>query len=79
VDQKLRRNGIGGKLISLTKKKAKQNGFKTLSLIVFADNTKAQSVYQHHGFKVFAPVKLDSHERIPHEGGCLLMKCSIDN
>jgi predicted N-acetyltransferase YhbS len=28
VDQKLRRNGIGGKLISLTKKKAKQNGFK---------------------------------------------------
>ena len=79
VDQKLRRNGIGGKLISLTKKKAKQNGFKILSLIVFADNTKALNVYHQHGFEVHAPVELNSHERIPHEGGCLLMKSSIND
>ena len=79
VDQKLRRNGIGGKLISLTKKKAKQNGFKTLSLIVFADNTKALSVYHQHGFEVHASVELNSHERIPHEDGCLLMKSNIND
>ena len=79
VDQNLRRNGIGGELISLTKKKAQQNGFNLLSLIVFADNTEALSVYHRHGFEVHAPVKLDSHERIPHEGGCLLMKSRISD
>ena len=79
VDQKRRRNGIGGKLISLTKKKAKQNGFKALSLIVFTDNIKALSVYHQHGFEVHAPVELNSHERIPHEGGCLLMKSNIND
>lgn len=79
VDQRLRRNGIGGRLISLTKKKAKQSGFDILSLIVFADNTEALNVYHRHGFEVVAPVKLNSHERIPHEGGCLLMKSSIDD
>ena len=79
VDQRLRQNGIGGRLISLTKKKAKQSGFEILSLIVFADNTKALSVYHRHGFEVLGPVRLNSHERIPHEGGCYLMKSPIDN
>ena len=79
VDQRLRRNGIGGKLISLTKQKAKQSGFDILSLIVFADNKEALSVYHRHGFEVIAPVKLNSHERIPHEGGCLLMKSNIND
>jgi GNAT superfamily N-acetyltransferase len=79
VDQKGRRNGIGGKLIALTKKEAKQSGFKILSLMVFADNREALSVYHRHGFEVHAPVKLDSHELIPHEGGCLLMKTHFDD
>jgi GNAT superfamily N-acetyltransferase len=79
VDQKWRRNGIGGKLISLTKKKAKQAGFKVLSLMVFADNTTALSVYGRNGFEVLAPVQLNFHEQIPHEGGCLLMKSNIEN
>ena len=79
VDQKLRRNGIGSELISLTKKKAKQAGFKVLSLMVFADNAEALSVYHRNGFEVFAPVELNSHEQIPHEGGCLLMKSNIDD
>ena len=79
VDQKWRRKGIGSKLISLTKKKAKQSGFKLLSLIVFADNTEALSVYHRNGFEVLAPVRLDSHEQIPHEGGCYLMKNTIQD
>ncbi len=79
VDQRQRGNGIGGKLISLTKKKAKQSDFDTLSLVVFADNTAALSVYYHHGFEIVAPVELNSHERIPHKGGCFLMKSRIDD
>ena len=79
VDQQLRKNGIGGKLISLTKKRAKQNDFDTLSLVVFADNTAALSVYHAHGFEIVAPLELNSHERIPHKGGCFLMKSHIDD
>lgn len=79
VDQQLRGKGIGNKLISLTKKKAAQEGFDTLSLVVFADNKAAIRVYQRNGFEVVAPVELNSHERIPHEGGCLLMKSGIDD
>ena len=79
VDEKMRGNGIGSELISLTKKKAKQSGFDTVSLVVFADNTAALSVYRRHKFEIVAPVELNSHEHIPHEGGCLLMKCPIDD
>jgi GNAT superfamily N-acetyltransferase len=79
VDQKGRRNGIGGKLIALTKKEAKQSGFKILSLMVFADNREALSVYHRHGFEALAPVQLNSNELIPHENGCLLMKTHIDD
>jgi ribosomal protein S18 acetylase RimI-like enzyme len=74
----LRRKGIGSQLISLTKKKAKQNGFDTLSLIVFADNKEALGVYYQHKFEIVAPVELNFHERIPHKGGCYLMKSHID-
>lgn len=79
VQETMRGNGIGSKLISLTKKKAKQGGFDTLSLVVFADNTAALSVYQRHKFEIVAPVELNFHERIPHDGGCLLMKSRIDD
>ena len=79
VDQQMRGNGIGSKLISLTKKKAVQEGFDTLSLVVFADNKAAIRVYQRNGFKIVAQVELKSHQRIPHEGGCVLMKSGIDD
>jgi ribosomal protein S18 acetylase RimI-like enzyme len=79
VEETMRGNGIGSQLLSLAKKKAKQDGFDTLSLVVFADNTAALSVYRRHKFEIVAPVELNFHERIPHDGGCLLMKSSIDD
>ena len=77
VDARLRGSGIGSKLITLTKSKAKDNGFDALSLMVFADNKEAQRLYVRCGFKVEEEVELNSDERIPHEGGCLLMKCDL--
>ena len=79
VEEKMRGIGIGSQLISLTKKKAKQSGFDTVSLVVFADNAAALRVYRRHKFEIVAPVELNSHERIPHEGGCLLMKSRTDD
>jgi GNAT superfamily N-acetyltransferase/acyl carrier protein len=79
VDEKFRGKGIGKKLITLTKNKAKETGFNSLSLIVFADNKNAQYLYKHCGFEVESRVELNLHELIPHEGGCILMKCDSEN
>ena len=78
VEGEFRKKGIGAELISLTKKKAKKSGFTALSLMVFADNKDAQRLYRRCGFEVEKNVDLKTHELIPHEGGCLLMKCKIE-
>lgn len=77
VEEEFRGKGIGGELISLTEKKAKENSYDALSLIVFADNTAAQRLYKRCGFEIVKKVKLESHQLIPHEGGCFLMKYNI--
>jgi len=78
TDEKSRGKGIGTQLISLTKEKARQAGFKFLSLVVFADNTNARRLYEQCGFEVIEKIELKPHALIPHEGGCFLMRCEID-
>ena len=68
-----RRQGIGEKLISLTREKAAENGYSALSLIVFADNELAIPVYRRTGFEVVRKVELGGNEFIKHEHGSLLM------
>jgi len=75
VDQQYRGKGIGSQLIALTRDKARDQGINTLSLIVLADNTDAQKLYQRLGFEIVSHIEMDSHELIPHEGGAFLMKC----
>jgi ribosomal protein S18 acetylase RimI-like enzyme len=77
VNESYRRKGIGEKLISLTKEMAIENGNKTLSLIVFADNALAIPVYERTGFEVVQKVELKGNEFIQHSGGCVLMKWDI--
>lgn len=72
-----RKKGIGMALISATKEMAVENGFNTLSLIVFADNTLAIPVYESTGFEIVQKVVLRGNQFIKHEDGCLLMKCEI--
>ena len=45
--------------------------------MVFADNLDAKRLYVRCGFKTVKSVELKPHALIPHEGGCLLMKCEI--
>lgn len=78
VDSHFQGYGIGTRLISLTKQKARENGFKALSLMVLADNTDALRLYTRCGFKTVKAVELKPHDLIPHEGGCLLLKCEIE-
>jgi GNAT superfamily N-acetyltransferase len=69
-----RRKGIAKMLVALTKEKALENGYATVSLIVFADNTPALALYAQLGFEVVQPVELKGNAFIPHENGCLLLR-----
>jgi ribosomal protein S18 acetylase RimI-like enzyme len=72
-----RGRGIGEKLISLTRERAVENGYKALSLIVFADNELAIPVYKRTGFEVVRKVALGGNEFIKHADGSLLMNCEF--
>lgn len=77
VDESHRKRGVGGRLISLAKEKAAENGFDAVSLIAFADNTLAIPVYERAGFEVVRKIELKENEYIHHGQGCVLMKCDI--
>lgn len=77
VDAAVRKRGVGGELISRTKARAMQNGYGSLCLVAFADNATALPLYERCGFEVVQRIDIPSHELIPHEGGCLLMKCNL--
>lgn len=76
VFEKFRGQGVGGRLISLTKEKAMADGFETVSLIALADNAPALSVYWRHGFEVVADIPVEPHKFIPHQGGSLLLQAA---
>ena len=77
VAENHRKRGIGMALISLTKEMAVENGFNSLSLIVFSDNTLAIPLYEGTGFEVVQKVELQGNQFIKHKDGCLLMKCEV--
>ena len=78
VEENYRGNGIGAELISLTLRKAVEEGFNAVSLIALADNTDAHRLYFRCGFEIVSHIKMEPHELIPHEGGALLMRCQLD-
>ena len=77
VAEETRGQGVGTRLIALTRQKAVNEGFRLLSLVVFADNINARRLYGHCGFEVVEKIELNPHALIPHEGGCFLMRCDI--
>lgn len=77
VAEPFRNRGIGTELIRRTMKRAEKEGFGTVSLIAFAYNEKALHVYKKIGFRTIKQIDLKPHPLIPHQGGCLLMKCDI--
>ena len=77
VDKEHRNKGIGETLLKKTIKKAHNEEYSLLSLIVFADNLSAIKLYVEHGFTIVREVELKEDLLIPHKGGCLLMKAEI--
>ena len=77
VLQSHRRRGIGERLISLTKERAVENGYNTLSLIARADNELALPLYKRTGFEIVQKIELRPNEFIRHDQGCVLMRCDL--
>lgn len=77
VNPEFRGKGIGTELIGLVKAKARDKGYRTLSLITFADNETALRVYRRAGFERAREVEILPNEFIDHEGGGLLLECDI--
>ncbi|AWF81117.1 GNAT family N-acetyltransferase [Microbulbifer sp. A4B17] len=77
VDESHRGFGIGSSLLKHTKEKASSEGYSKLSLIVFADNTRAVNFYEKQGFNVVKNIKLECHKLLSYDGGCLLMSVEI--
>lgn len=77
VDPRFQGKGIGSRLIDLTRKRALEEGYSSLSLLVFADNEGAIRLYRKKGFTKERHVRVEPHELIPHEDGCILMKMDL--
>jgi len=78
VRRDMQGQGIGCRLVELTKERAREKGRRVVSLIAFADNTPALALYRRQGFEVVQTVRLDPAPLIPHRGGCVLMRCDLD-
>jgi ribosomal protein S18 acetylase RimI-like enzyme len=74
VQHSFRGRGIGRRLIWLAQERAFENGFDTLSLLVFSDSVAAFQVYTRIGFTLAKTIRLDSNAFIRHKGGCFLLR-----
>lgn len=72
-----RRNGIGKGLVQAVVAEARQQRFRSLTLHVWADNTKAIAFYRKLGLKERGRAPIPWHPDLPHVGGSLLFKLAI--
>ncbi|MBP2628079.1 MAG: GCN5-related N-acetyltransferase [Firmicutes bacterium] len=78
VDERFRGLGIGNRLIDATKQKAKQNGYKQLSLMVMNDNVIARRAYERNSFELVKHIDVKEHRLIPNKGGIYLLVSDVD-
>lgn len=78
IDEKFRGHGIGKKLIELTKEKAKNMGYKQLSLMVMSDNHIARRAYERSNFTIVKHINVKEHWLIPNKGGIYLLVSDVD-
>ena len=79
VDGKFRGHGIGKKLIALTKQKAKESGYKQLSLMVMSGNIVARRAYERSHFRIVKHINIKEHPLIPNKGGVYLLVSDVDH
>lgn len=78
VDEEFRGQGVGSKLIALTKEKAKESGYQQLSLMVMNENAAARRAYERNDFKIVKHVDVKEHPLIPNKGGIYLLVSNVE-
>lgn len=78
VKEEYRGQGIGTKLIELTKQNAKRQGYKYVSLIVFDENKNALQLYKQNNFSIAKHIELYENQYFPYKGGAYLMASLVD-
>lgn len=68
------RCGIGTRLVEAVAAEALEQKFSSITLHVWADNTKAIAFYQKLGFKMDGHAAIPWHPELPHFGGSLLLR-----
>ncbi len=77
VDPAERRRGIARRLLAWVYERARAGGFDRVTLHVWADNAVAQRLYRRENFQVVACAAVPWHERLPHQGGSILLRRSV--
>jgi len=77
VDEKFRGSGVGSTLIELTKEKARENGYKQLSLMVMNENVIARRAYERNSFRIVKHIDVQEHGLIPNKGGIYLLVSDV--
>lgn len=78
VHEHFRGQSIGKGLMVLTQERAWEAGYRVVSLIVFADNTRAMNLYCSLGFQVVRRMDLGGNDFIRHTGGCLFLSHELN-
>ena len=78
VDEKFRGQGIGARLITLTKQKAHSRGYKQLSLMVMNENMTARRAYERNSFTIVKHIDVKEHPLMPNKGGIYLLVSDSD-
>lgn len=74
VDPRFRCLGIRSGLIGCVVAQARSQGFRDLTLHVWADNAPARRLYRRMGFEEVAWADIAAHPGLSHEGGSFLMR-----
>lgn len=77
VNEEFRGQGVGSKLIALTKEKARESGYEQLSLMVMNENFTARRAYERSHFKVVKHVDVKEHPLMPNKGGIYLLVSDV--
>ena len=74
VDPAFRRRGLARRLLGWVYERARGAGFDRVTLHVWADNPAALSLYASEGFAEVARAAVPWHERLPRQGGSILLR-----
>jgi ribosomal protein S18 acetylase RimI-like enzyme len=77
VHENIRRQGVGTRLLSWARSRARSLNRPSLSLHVWADNTTARDFYRKLGFIERGIAEIPSHPRLRHSGGSVLMSLAV--